>query len=107
MFNPEKDHIFQKHLCKNTAELVQEKSIEKVSIPEAFLAPCKLSMMNFLLEILRTFSSLLFLQEHLYQMFDKVLSTPLYILSNSLILNITSSIIAHFIWEQVSSELPP
>ena len=47
MFNTEKDHIFQKHLCKNTAELVQEKSIEKVSIPEAFLAHCKLSMMNF------------------------------------------------------------
>ena len=33
-------------------------------------------------------------------MFDRILSAPLHILSNSFILHITSSMIAHSIWEQ-------
>ena len=33
-------------------------------------------------------------------MFDRVLSAALYMLSNSFILHITSSMIAHLIWEQ-------
>ena len=55
MFSPRKDHIFQKHLCKNTAELMQEKNIEKVSIPEAHLRPCQLSMINFFAKTVKGF----------------------------------------------------
>ena len=33
-------------------------------------------------------------------MFDSVLNTPLYALSNSSILHMTLSMITHFIWEQ-------
>ena len=55
MFSPRKDHIFQKHLCKNTAELMQEKNIEKVSIPEAHLGPCQLSMINFFAKTVKGF----------------------------------------------------
>ena len=43
-----KDYLFQRHLCKNTAELMQEKNIEKFSVPEAYLGPCELSMMDVL-----------------------------------------------------------
>ena len=56
----------QKIDARTYVELMQEKNIEKVSIPEAYLGPCQLSMMNFLQLLLRTFSILLFIQEHLH-----------------------------------------
>lgn len=34
---------------------MQEKNIEKVSIPEAYLGPCQLSMMNFFAIIVKDF----------------------------------------------------
>ena len=43
---------------------MQKKNIEKVSIPEAYLGPCQLSMMNFFAIIVKDF--LLFIQEHLH-----------------------------------------
>ena len=41
-----KDYIFPKYLCKNTAELMEEETIVKASIPEAYLEPCQLSMLD-------------------------------------------------------------
>ena len=41
-----KDYIFKKHLCKNTAELLQEENMKKVNVPEAYVGACQLSMMD-------------------------------------------------------------
>ena len=38
--------MFQKHLCKNAAELMKEENVENVSVPEAYLGHYQLSMMN-------------------------------------------------------------
>ena len=35
-----KDYIFQKHLGKNTAELLHEENMKKVNVPEAYVGTC-------------------------------------------------------------------
>ena len=50
-----KDYIFQKHLCKNTSELLQETNIKKVSVPEAYARSRQLSMMDFFAKIVKEF----------------------------------------------------
>ena len=50
-----KDYIFQKPLCKNTAELLQEENIKKVSAPEAYVGPCQLSMMDLFARTVKDF----------------------------------------------------
>ena len=50
-----KNDIFQKHLCKNTSELLQEENIKKGSVPEAYVGPCQLSMMDHFAKIVKDF----------------------------------------------------
>ena len=50
-----KDYIFQKHLCKNTAELLQEENTRKVNVPVAYVGACQLSMMDLLAKIVKDF----------------------------------------------------
>ena len=50
-----KDYIFQKHLCKNTAELLQEENMKKVNVPEAYVGPCQLAMMDLFPKIVKDF----------------------------------------------------
>ena len=45
----------QKIDARTYVELMQEKNIEKVSIPEAYLGPRQLSMMNFFAIIVKDF----------------------------------------------------
>ena len=46
-----KDYIFQKHLCKNTAELLQEENMKKVNVLEA----CQLSMIHLFAKNVKNF----------------------------------------------------
>ena len=55
MCYPRKDYIFQKPLCKNTAELLQEEHIKKVSVPEAYVGRCQLSMMDLFAKTVKDF----------------------------------------------------
>ena len=75
---------------QNTAGLMQEKNIEKVSVPEACLRPCQLFMVNFFAKIVKDFEQFVISERTLLlqQMFDRVLNTSLYTLSNSFILPI-------------------
>ena len=50
-----KDYIFQKHWCKNTAELLQEENTKKVNVPEAYVGACQLSMMDYFAKIMKDF----------------------------------------------------
>ena len=50
-----KDYIFQKYLCKNTAELLQEENMKKVNVPEAHIGACQLSMMDLFAKIVKDF----------------------------------------------------
>ena len=61
------DYLFQRHLCKNTAQLMQEENIEKVSVPEVYLGPCSLSMMDLFAKIVKDFGRMLFLQKHFHR----------------------------------------
>ena len=55
MCYPRKDYIFQKPLFKNTAELLQEEHIKKVSVPEAYVGRCQLSMMDLFAKTVKDF----------------------------------------------------
>ena len=50
-----KDYISQKHLCKNTSELLQEANFKKFSVPEANVGTCELSMMDLFAKIVKDF----------------------------------------------------
>ena len=62
-----KDYIFQKNLCKNTAEILQEKNMKKVNVPEAYVGPFQLSMMGLCVKIVKDFRRLLFLQKYFHR----------------------------------------
>ena len=83
-----KDYKFQKHLCKNTSELLQETNIKKVSVPEAYARSCQLSMMDFFAKIVKEFQPFTISAKTFssHRMFDRVLIKPLYTLSNSIVL---------------------
>ena len=53
--NSRKDYIFQKHLCKNTAEIWQEENMKKVNVPEAYVGACQLSVMDLFAKIVKHF----------------------------------------------------
>ena len=52
-----KGYLFQRHLCKNTDELMHEESIEKFSVPEVHLGPSQLSMIDFFVKTVKGFWS--------------------------------------------------
>ena len=52
-----KGYLFQRHLCKNTDELIQEENIEKFSVPQVYLGPCQLSMIDFFAKMVKDFWS--------------------------------------------------
>ena len=83
-----KDYIFQKHLCKNTAELLQEENVKKASVSEAYVGPCQLSMMDLFAKIVKNFQPFTISAKIFpsHRMFDRVLNKPLYTLCNSFIL---------------------
>ena len=62
-----KDYLFQRHLCKNKAELMQEENIEKMSVLEAYLGPFPLSMMDLFAKIVKDFGRIIFLEEHFHR----------------------------------------
>ena len=47
------DYLFQSHLSKNTAKLIEEENIKKVSVPEAYLGPCQLPLMDLFAKIVK------------------------------------------------------
>ena len=55
------------HLCKNTTQLMQEEKIEKVSVPEVYLVPCSLSMIDLTVKSFKDFGCILFLREHFHR----------------------------------------
>ena len=61
------DYLFQRHLCKNTTQLMQEEKIEKVSVPEVYLVPCSLSMIDLTVKSFKDFGCILFLREHFHR----------------------------------------
>ena len=88
---PKKGLYIPKHLCKNTGELMQEQNIEKLSILEAYLGPCQFSLMDPFAKIVRLLA-VYYICKNISiapKMFDRVLNTSLYTLSNSFILCIT------------------
>ena len=52
-----KGYLFQRHLCKNTDELTQEENIDKFSVPQVYLGPCQLSMIDFFAKMVKDFWS--------------------------------------------------
>ena len=57
MYYLRKGYLFQRHLCKNTDELMQEENIEKFSVLEVYLGPCQLSIVEFFAKMVKDFWS--------------------------------------------------
>ena len=94
-----KGYLFQRHLCKNTDELTQEENIDKFSVPQVYLGPCQLTMIDFFAKMVKAFGRILFLKKTFpsHQMFNRVVNTHLPPLSNSFILHLTSIMTYQFL----------
>ena len=78
---------------------MQEENIEKFSVPEAYLGPRQLLVIDFYANMVKDFWSYTISEKTFpsHQMFDRVVNAHLPPLSNSFILHLTSIMIFEFL----------